>query len=129
PETFPDPLPAGVAVDRRFPGRRDAIAFAHFPPADSDLDALNQFRSPFHRRLIFEEFFFLQLGFALARQEREARPGAPGLRVDDAIRTRLRAVLPFRLTAAQRRVLKEIGDDLMSARPMNRLLQGDVGCG
>ena len=51
------------------------------------------------------------------------------MRVDDAIRERLRAALPFRLTGAQRRVLKEIASDLMSQRPMNRLLQGDVGCG
>jgi ATP-dependent DNA helicase RecG len=129
PQSFPDPLPAGVAEQRRYPTRREAIAFAHFPPADADLDALNDFRSPFHRRLIFEEFFFLQLGFALARQERVARPTEPGLRVDDAIRARLRAVLPFHLTPAQRKVLKEIADDLMSGRPMNRLLQGDVGCG
>src|SRR2546426_4359418 len=129
PQSFPDPLPAGLAEKRGYPARREAIASAHFPPADADLDALNEFRSPFHRRLIFEEFFFLQLGFALARREREARPSEPGLRVDDAIRARLRAVLPFHLTAAQRKVLKEIADDLMSRRPMNRLLQGDVGCG
>src|SRR5439155_22422943 len=58
PETFPDPLPAGVAEKRGYPARREAIASAHFPPADADLDALNEFRSPFHRRLIFEEFFF-----------------------------------------------------------------------
>ena len=129
PQSFPDPLPAGLAEKRGYPARREAIASAHFPPADADLDALNEFRSPFHRRLIFEEFFFLQLGFALARQERESRPSEPGLRVDDAIRARLRAVLPFHLTPAQRRTLKEIADDLMSGHPMNRLLQGDVGCG
>ncbi|MBI1951502.1 MAG: ATP-dependent DNA helicase RecG [Acidobacteria bacterium] len=129
PPALPDPLPPGLARDRGFLGRREALALAHFPPQDVDLEALNDFRSPFHRRLIFEEFFFLQLGFALARRDREAQPSEPGLRVDDAIRARLRSILPFHLTAAQRKVLKEIADDLMSGRPMNRLLQGDVGCG
>ena len=129
PSMLPDPLPPGLAAERGFPGRRAALESAHFPPKDADLAALNDFRSLFHRRLIFEEFFFLQLGFALARRERETRPSRPGVVVDDAIRERLRAVLPFHLTGAQRRVLKEIADDLMSGHPMNRLLQGDVGCG
>jgi ATP-dependent DNA helicase RecG len=129
PAVLPDPLPPGMTRDRGFLSRREALGLAHFPPQDADLEALNEFRSPFHRRLIFEEFFFLQLGFALARRERETRPSEPGLRVDDAIRDRLRAALPFHLTGAQRRVLKEIAQDLMSGRPMNRLLQGDVGCG
>jgi len=129
PESFPDPLPAGLSLERGFPPRREALAYAHFPPEDADLDALNSFRSPYHRRLIFEEFFFLQLGFALSRSQREVLSSGPGLRVDDAIRARLRAALPFHLTTSQRKALKEIADDLMSTRPMNRLLQGDVGCG
>jgi ATP-dependent DNA helicase RecG len=129
PPALPDPLPGGLSRERAFPARREAIAFVHFPPQDADLSDLNAFRSPYHRRLIFEEFFFLQLGFALSRKQREERPSDPGLRVDDAIRARLRAALPFHLTAAQRKALKEIAGDLMSGRPMNRLLQGDVGCG
>jgi len=129
PSSFPDPLPEGLARERALPGRREAFLSAHFPPKDADLEALNRFESPFHRRLIFEEFFFLQLGFALARRGRSRLPERPGLRVDDTIRARLRSVLPFHLTAAQRRSLKEIADDLMSGHPMNRLLQGDVGCG
>ncbi|HEU4403131.1 MAG TPA: ATP-dependent DNA helicase RecG [Candidatus Polarisedimenticolia bacterium] len=130
PETLPDPLPAGLSAARGFPSRRAALAGAHFPPGDGDPADWSGFRTPAHRRLIFEEFFFLQLGFALARRgsETRRRAGAP-LRADDAIRERLRAALPFRLTGAQRRVLKEIAADLMSERPMNRLLQGDVGCG
>ncbi|MFQ5877677.1 MAG: ATP-dependent DNA helicase RecG [Acidobacteriota bacterium] len=128
-EELPDPLPAGVAAARGFPPRRRALLEVHFPPDGADPGLLAAGRTAAHRRLIFEEFFFLQLGFALSRREREAvRPGRP-LRIDDAIRARLRAALPFRLTGAQRRVLKEIAGDLMSGRPMNRLLQGDVGCG
>ncbi len=130
PEGLPDPLPAGLSAARDFPPRREAFAEAHFPPAHADPLELQSCRSRAHRRLIFEEFFFLQLGFALARREAgEPRRQAPGVRVDEAIRARIRAALPFPLTGAQRRVLKEIADDLMSPRPMNRLLQGDVGCG
>jgi ATP-dependent DNA helicase RecG len=130
PADLPDPLPAGVVAERGFPARRRAFEQVHFPPADADPGALASFRTPAHRRLIFEEFFFLQLGFALARRESDAqgRPG-PRLQVDDALRARLRAVLPYHLTGAQRRALAEIATDMMSPRPMNRLLQGDVGCG
>jgi ATP-dependent DNA helicase RecG len=129
PAGLPDPLPPGLARDRGLPPRRAAFVLAHFPSQDADLAECLAGRSPAHRRLIFEEFFFLQLGFALARRRIESQPEEPGLRVDDVIRERLRAVLPFRLTGAQRRVLKEIASDLMSPRPMSRLLQGDVGCG
>ncbi len=126
---IPDPLPAALALARGLPDRALALRQAHFPPPDADLDLYHRARSPAHRRLIFEEFFFLQLGFALERKRLEEAPGEPGVRLDDRVRERLRAVLPFALTGAQRRVLKEIADDLASTRPMNRLLQGDVGCG
>jgi ATP-dependent DNA helicase RecG len=130
PVDLPDPLPSGVAESRGFPGRRQALLEAHFPPEDADPIDLQRRRTPAHRRLIFEEFFFLQLGFALSRSESDASGRAgPALRVDDTLRDRLRSVLPFRLTGAQRRALQQIAGDLMSARPMNRLLQGDVGCG
>jgi len=130
PQTLPDPLPPRLADSQGLPGRREAFAAAHFPPEETDPADLLALRTPAHRRLIFEEFFFLQLGFALARRDLEAlrRPGGP-LRVDDALRARMRSILPFRLTAAQRRALKEIAGDLMGPRPMNRLLQGDVGSG
>jgi ATP-dependent DNA helicase RecG len=130
PETVPDPLPLAIAAKYRYPPRRRALQEVHFPPADTDPEALRMRRSPSQERLIFEEFFCLQIGFALSRRasEMQGRRG-PMLRVDDALRERLRAVLPFRLTPAQKRALKEIASDLLSPRPMNRLLQGDVGCG
>jgi ATP-dependent DNA helicase RecG len=130
PETVPDPLPRAVAAARGYPPRRTALREVHFPPADADPGAIAQRRWPSQERLVFEEFFSLQVGFAVSRRESEAhgRRG-PMLRVDDALRDRLRAVLPFRLTGPQKRALKDIADDLLSPRPMNRLLQGDVGCG
>jgi ATP-dependent DNA helicase RecG len=130
PADLPDPLPPGLAATRGLPPRGRAFREAHFPAGGTDLATLQARATPAQRRLIFEEFFFLQLGFALERRASDlAGRGGPGLRVDEALRERLRAVLPFRLTAAQRRALQEIAGDLLSPRPMNRLLQGDVGCG
>ena len=131
PPILPEPLPAGVAERRGLPPRGEALRAVHFPEAGTDPLLLETRSTPAQRRLIFEEFFFLQLGFALQRAASDAggRGEGPALRVDDPLRERLRSVLPFRLTAAQRRVLAEIAADLLSPRPMNRLLQGDVGCG
>jgi ATP-dependent DNA helicase RecG len=126
---LPDPLPAGISAARGFPPRHRAFAEAHFPPESIDPQDLIGGRTPALKRLIFEEFFFLQLGFALSRRQDEVLPRRPPLRVDDRIRGRLRAALPYHLTAAQKRSLKEIAEDLMSGRSMNRLLQGDVGSG
>jgi len=131
PEVLPEPLPPGVAERRGLPPRGEALRAVHFPDAGTDALLLETRSTPAQRRLIFEEFFFLQLGFALQRAASDAggRGAGQALQVDDPLRGRLRSVLPFRLTAAQRRVLAEIAADLLSPRPMNRLLQGDVGCG
>jgi ATP-dependent DNA helicase RecG len=131
PAVLPEPLPPGLCESRGLPARAEALRGAHFPGPDADPAALAARTTPAQRRLIFEEFFFLQLGFALQRAASDAAgrgSGAP-LAVDDRLRERLRAVLPFRLTSAQRRALQDIAADLLSPRPMNRLLQGDVGCG
>jgi len=82
-----------------------------------------------HRRLIFEEFFQLQLALGIKRKDREASPKGTLIRVDDRIREIVRSLLPFRLTAAQKEALREIVNDLCSPKPVNRLLQGDVGSG
>jgi len=125
----PDPLPAALLHRWGFPSRRDALTYAHFPPAGETLEALNSFRSPAHQRLIFEEFFFYQLGLALRRQQAQRQSGF-ALRVrEERIREALKRILPFKPTAAQKRVLAEIGADLERPVPMNRLLQGDVGSG
>src|SRR5262249_16647982 len=89
---------------------------------------LNLRRSPYHRRLIFEEFFLLELIYALRRVHGR---NLHGLRFEttDAIRQRVKAILPFHPTSAQKRVLKEIVDDLKAPYPMVRLMQGDVGSG
>jgi ATP-dependent DNA helicase RecG len=125
----PDLLPASIRLRMNFPFRRDAIIHTHFPPPDSSLDALNQFRSPAQQRLIFEEFFFYQLSLALNRKLAR-KENAIAFRVrEDRIRQALKRMLPFKPTVAQKRVLAEIAADLEKPAPMNRLLQGDVGSG
>jgi ATP-dependent DNA helicase RecG len=85
-------------------------------------------RTPAHRRLIFEEFWYLELGLELKRRRLRERQGT-AFSTGESVRTALKQVLPFKPTAAQKRVLGEIVDDMRQARPMRRLLQGDVGSG
>ena len=124
-----DVVPAAVRSRQRLLPIRAALREAHFPQSPGDLDALNQGVTPAHRRLAFEEFFLLQLG--LASQQQLVKEEAKQVRFDTAtpLVAKLRALLPFRLTQAQERVLTEIQRDMASPRPMNRLIQGDVGCG
>jgi ATP-dependent DNA helicase RecG len=129
PAELPDPLPNEVRARLQLPARAAALTATHFPPADTSLDELNRFRTPAQRRLILEEFFRFQVGLLLRRREADAERKPHTIQVDERIREALRAVLPFRLTAAQRQVLKEIGEDMKRPQPMNRLLQGDVGAG
>ncbi|HWG59371.1 MAG TPA: ATP-dependent DNA helicase RecG [Candidatus Acidoferrales bacterium] len=128
-DDMPDPLPAGIRERYRFPSRREAILGVHFPSKQESADLLNNFRSPAQIRLIFEEFFYYQLALAL-RRLRERRAKGIAMRVrDDAIRAALKRILPFKPTAAQKRVLAEIAADLERPAPMHRLLEGDVGSG
>ncbi len=85
--------------------------------------------SPAQRRLIFEEFFLFQLSLALERRE-VRKENAIAFRVrEENVREAMKRILPFKPTAAQKRVLAEIAGDLEKPSPMNRLLQGDVGSG
>ena len=79
--------------------------------------------------MIFEEFFWLSLAMGLRRQGREQSPKGTVIEVNDRVRNAVRAVLPFKPTNAQKRVLREVVADMTGTKPMNRLLQGDVGSG
>jgi ATP-dependent DNA helicase RecG len=130
-----DPLRSWLPEELDLPPLGEALASLHFPPApvvasdlDATLDALARRTTPAHRRLAFEEL--LALGVVLERERATRRSRrALACTVDDAVRERARAVLPFHLTAAQKRVLAEIVADLRGEVPMARLLQGDVGSG
>ena len=129
PQEIADPLPADLRARTGLTPRRQALEAAHFPANEESLEALNAFRTPAQRRLIFEEFFLYQLGHAWRRQAGsvELKPFVPS--VDDRIRASAAAVLPFKLTPGQKGALKEIVDDMRRPQPMHRLLQGDVGAG
>jgi ATP-dependent DNA helicase RecG len=126
---MPEVLPEELRTRLQFPPRHQAIAHTHFPPPHESLEALNAYRSPAQQRLIFEEFFLYQLSLALDRRTTR-QENAIAFRVREGkIREALKRILPFKPTAAQKRVLAEIAADLEKLTPMNRLLQGDVGSG
>jgi len=122
-------LPAEVIARHALIPRGEALRKAHFPAEDSPVEAYNEARAPAHRRLIFEEFFWLAIALGVRRGERVSEPKGAIIEITDRVREAVRAILPFTPTNAQKRALKEIVDDMTSDKPMNRLLQGDVGSG
>ena len=128
-QRMPDVLPETLRARLGYPTRGEALIHTHFPEPGESLDALNTFRSPAQQRLIFEEFFLYQLSLALDRQATRKENAIAFRLREDAIREALKRILPFKPTAAQKRVLAEIAADLEKPSPMNRLLQGDVGSG
>jgi ATP-dependent DNA helicase RecG len=128
-EAIEETLPADLQSRRKLIGRAQALRHIHFPGDDASLDDYHNARSPAHRRLIFEELFWLALGLALKRGQRTRESKGAKIKIDDAIKKRIASVLPFKLTEAQRKVVKEIFRDMKTDAPMNRLLQGDVGSG
>ena len=124
PETLPRLL-----VDRLgLPSREAALKAVHFPAAGTPLADLQAAQTPAQKRLIFEEFFYLELGLELKRRRTRDQLGIR-FEADARIRAALREVLPFKPTAAQKRALGEIVGDMREPGPMRRLLQGDVGSG
>ena len=126
---FEELIPDELRSRNELVSRAEAFRQVHFPAEDASLELYNRCQSPAHRRLIFEEFFWLGLAMGLRRQGREASPKGTVIEVNDRVREAVRAVLPFKPTGAQKRVLREVVEDMTSQRPMNRLLQGDVGSG
>jgi ATP-dependent DNA helicase RecG len=126
---FPETLPADLRQRKKLIARAAAVRQIHFPPEDTPLALYDQARSPAHLRLIFEDFFWVALGISLKRGKRTKETKGVVIKLDQATKLRIGSVLPFKLTDAQRRVVKEIFRDLKSDAPMNRLLQGDVGSG
>lgn len=126
---FRETLPGELRQRQKLIDRLTAFREIHFPPETAALDDYLKSRSPAHRRLIFEDYFWIALGIALKRGRRVKERKGASIKIDAAVKTRIGSVLPFKLTNAQRRVVKQIFADLQSEAPMNRLLQGDVGSG
>ncbi|MGA2609813.1 MAG: ATP-dependent DNA helicase RecG [Terriglobia bacterium] len=127
-DNLPDRLPLSVREKNRLADRALALRQTHFPDSDQPLERLCNFRTPAQVRLIFEEFFNVGAGLALRRRKAKAAQGIE-FEAKVSARAAIRSILPFHPTAAQKRVLKEMVDDMCSPHPMNRLLQGDVGSG
>lgn len=126
-----DGVPIAVEQAAGLPNLAEALSQLHAPRADissEELDALNHNTSRWQRRLVFGELFVLGVSVALKRRERRSDAAMPCPRSSDYDRA-LASAVPFALTGAQARVIREVGDDLQRASPMNRLLQGDVGSG
>jgi ATP-dependent DNA helicase RecG len=117
-----EPLPAVLREQYGLMGVSEAITNIHFPQ-DSDLLASAR------RRLVFDEFFYLQLGFLQRRQAQKQLHNSAVLAPTGKLIDQFNQLLPFELTGAQKRVINDILNDLQSSTPMNRLVQGDVGSG
>ena len=123
-----EPLPAALVKEYSLVSLSDALASVHFPDNRDNFTTLVNFQSAYHRRLVFEELFFLELGLAMKKKGLSLQPGiAMKIARDDMARNI--SALPFPLTAAQQRTLSEILADMEKPFPMNRLIQGDVGSG
>src|SRR6202453_3023990 len=124
----PECLPQSMLRRLDLPDRETALREVHFPPEGTPLDELQGFSTPAHRRLIFEELFYLELGLELKRRRMKERMGV-AFATNEKVREAIREVLPFHPTGAQKRALAEIVTDMRQPSPMRRLLQGDVGSG
>ncbi|HSP32823.1 MAG TPA: DEAD/DEAH box helicase, partial [Thermoanaerobaculia bacterium] len=125
--TIDDAMPGEIRDRLGVIGVDEAIRTIH-EPAELSAEFLG-YRSPAHLRIILEEFFTFQLVMRVRRAADEVRRKTRAVAYSKPIEAEVREILPFRLTDAQKRVLREIRDDLVSDRPMYRLLQGDVGSG
>jgi ATP-dependent DNA helicase RecG len=123
-----DWIPPHILAPLNLPSLRDALGYMHRPPREARLEDLAAGRHPAQRRLAFEELLAHHLGLKLTKHAVQSDP-AWSLGDAEGLEAQLLAALPFDLTGAQRRALKEADADLSAGRPMLRLLQGDVGCG
>ena len=122
-EAFGETLPSSVVNHFKFIPKKEALRQVHFPNSHQELTKAQN-------RLKFEEFFFLQLQFIIKNQQRKQKiKGYSFVTVGTVFHNFFKHHLPFPLTSAQKRVVKEIRNDMGSGSQMNRLLQGDVGSG
>jgi ATP-dependent DNA helicase RecG len=129
---LPSVIPPGLKRKRGVIDLSAAVSRAHFPMSDENMVELSDrdsvYASPPHKTLSYYEFFLMELGLALKKRDIAGLDGI-SFSPTGELTGKLISALPFRLTSAQERVVTEIEHDMRSARPMNRLLQGDVGSG
>ncbi len=120
-------LPQWVIKEKNLPTIGESLYLLHRPVGFSEED-LNSFSTPFQRRLIYEDLFLFQLSLHLIKSQIKSQP-AVALKEPEKHIEEFLTFLPFKLTQAQRRAVEEIVVDIRESKPMNRLLQGDVGSG
>lgn len=124
---MPEYMPEDLLSKYGFPKIGESLYLLHKPVGFSE-EELNSFSTPFQRRLAYEELFIFQLALHLIKAQVSSQPAVALKEPEKSIQKFLKS-LPFELTEAQKRALYEMLEDIKRARPMNRLLQGDVGSG
>lgn len=127
-EILKDEIPREISRRIGLPELGEAIKCVHFPPGGTSVDLLNRHETPYHKRLIFDRFFRVMLNIAFRRGLNKSRKGIV-FSIPKDLLSLLEEYFSFTLTGDQARAVKEIIKDLKSGSSMNRLLQGDVGCG
>lgn len=127
-EQLEELLPSIIMKEDNMPSLVEAVRYVHYPPPDADLDELQAGLHPYQQRLAFEELLAHQLSLRQLRHRHQSKL-APSMKASGELSASMLKSLPFELTSAQKRVAKEIEADLNQARPMQRLVQGDVGSG
>ncbi|MCD6353855.1 MAG: ATP-dependent DNA helicase RecG [Proteobacteria bacterium] len=127
-QIVPDGIPRDICRKRNLVDISSALQKVHFPENEDDIDLLVSGKSPYHRRIIFDEFFFLELGLALRKRGVVFEKGI-SFKTNNGFYEKFDNLIPFSLTSAQKRVIDEIKDDMAKPHPMHRLIQGDVGSG
>ena len=124
---LPDPMPPDIRERLGVGDLAPALEAIHRPKELTE--EFLRYRSAAHLRVVMQEFFTFQLALRVRRASEEVRTKSRRIEISDGLREEVKGILPFKLTGAQKRVLRDIAADLQSARPMYRLLQGDVGSG
>ncbi len=128
-DSVEESLPEMIRRKYRLLSLPDALRRIHFPEQHDDIALLEREQSPAHQRMIFDEFFLLEIGMGLKRRHTLSHEKGIAFRFSGDLERHLRESLEFSFTSAQNRVVQEIQQDMRSSRVMNRLLQGDVGSG
>ena len=126
--TLPSLIPNDLLKKHRWPTIKDALLYIHNPPVDTQLEDLSDARHPTQQSLIIEELLAHHLSMRQLRVAMQ-KEKAPALKNQTNLIEKFLLALPFKLTAAQQKVVKAINFDLGKSTPMQRLVQGDVGSG
>jgi ATP-dependent DNA helicase RecG len=126
---YPEILPDFIITKKNLMPLNKALTEVHFPSEEADINLLNDGKTGAHRRIIFNEFFLLELGLGLKKKGTQKETRGISYKPKSTLTQKLQTHLSFEFTSSQKRSLQDIYEDMKKPHPMNRLLQGDVGCG